>query len=92
MEILLNPDGSRSRIGRPYISQEEYHLNVNLYDPEGPGPAYGLYTHSGQPQAQRWVDHAWQYRSQGVTPIATIDRFGLTARYGIYGRSPVWQR
>jgi hypothetical protein len=75
MEIVLNSDGTRNRYFRPYIDQEEYHRNVNIFNPNGPGYNCRLYD---QPQipAQRWIDHSYQYWLKGGKPNADIDSFG----------------
>ena len=61
MEIWVNSDGSRARpFGTPYIDQSELHRNVTYFNPEGPGPHYGLYDRT-QPTCQRWVDYSHNY-------------------------------
>lgn len=71
MNIWLNSDGTRSRVNRPYIEQEELHRNLGFYDPNGPGPHYGLYT-GVQPSAQRWVDYATNHNVTTHQPPATV--------------------
>ena len=79
MQVILNSDGTRNRWYRPYIDQEEYHRNVNLFDPNGPGPNTRLYD---QPQipAQRWIDHSFQFYLKGGNPHADVNPFGILFR------------
>jgi hypothetical protein len=64
--------------GRPYIEFDEIQRNYALYDPNGPGPNYGLYD-GPRPVAQRWVDYSTRYfRHQPFIP--TGDR-GTPFRY-----------
>ena len=52
MQVLVNPDGTRNRSYRPYISQEESTRSVALYNPDKPRH-YGLYD-STQPYCTSW--------------------------------------
>ena len=69
MQVNLDRFGRRVYgFGQPYVEQDELQRNYELYDPNGPGPNYGLYG-GVQPVAQRWVDYTTRYfRNQPFRP------------------------
>ena len=73
MNVWLNPDGTRNRESRPYVSREELANSVYLYDPNGPGFHYGLYQ-SAHPSCGYWLDIYNQYPSK--TPSEVVDSSG----------------
>lgn len=73
MNVWLNPDGTRDREFRPYISQEETARSVYLYSPNGPGFNYGLYE-TAQPTCGGWLDIYDQYPSK--IPFEVVDKTG----------------
>lgn len=76
MDVLLLPNGKRNRNYRPYIEQEEQANSVYLYNPNGPGFYYGLYSSAGQPSCGYWEDLYSQFPSH--VPAAIVDSTGRT--------------
>jgi hypothetical protein len=87
MEIWVNRDGTRNRDFRPYIDQEEYHKNVNIYNPNGLGPETNLYSRT-QPLCQTSVTHVYQSYQNKEGPQKVIDKYGNTTRADNYTRMP----
>jgi len=72
MEVILNPDLTINLNHRPYVEQSEYDYVYHIYDPNGPGPLYNLYTQE-QPQARRFIDGAYQsIVLKGTKPNASL--------------------
>lgn len=79
MQVEVNPNGTINRYGRPYIDGEE--LNVwTLYDPNGPGINYGLYSRVQKP-CDAWLNHYWKHTQSGVG--ANTRRDYDVNRYGV---------
>lgn len=66
MDVWVNPNGTRNRDFRPYISQEESGRSVYPYDPNTPFH-YGLYD-SAQPSCGYWTGLLGQYNSMSRNP------------------------
>lgn len=82
MEIALNPDGTRNRDFRPYISQEELHRNFSLYNPNGRSHDHGLYR-TAQPYCNTWHGHiSSQQQLNHRAPASVVDRMGYTHLIG----------
>lgn len=62
MNAWFDSNGTRVRINRPYISQEETTRNTHIYDPNGRGLNYGLYSSVRRPSCYdlSWKDHIKQ--------------------------------
>ena len=90
MNVWLNPDGTRNREFRPYISQEETARSVYLYSPNGPGFNYGLYESAGQPSCGGWLNIYHQYPSK--IPTGVVDQTGrlhpMRSNYQKFGLTP----
>ena len=75
MNVWLNPDGTRNRDFRPYIEEEEQANSVYMYNPNGPGFNYGLYTQS-QPTCGSWKNNIYNQYPPPKVPSEVVDNTG----------------